>query len=163
MAHPARRNLWRAGTTKTRKYREDRSIAAKTLGEATVADAYLALPADRGVDYFFGNAGTDFAPIIEAFAKAAANRTPAPKPVPVPHENVAIHMAPGYYVVTGRPQVVMVHVNVGAANAMCGLINAAEGLPSSPSSSTTSAGARSGATPAPWTPTGSPPGATASR
>ena len=102
-------------------------MATKSIKDGTVADAYLALLADRGVDYFFGNAGTDFAPIIEAFAKAAATGTPAPKPVLVPHENVAIHMALGYYVVTGRPQVVMVHVNVGAANAMCGLINAAKG------------------------------------
>ncbi len=102
-------------------------MALKSIKDGTIADAYLALLADRGVDYFFGNAGTDFAPIIEAFAKAAATGTPVPKPMLVPHENVAIHMALGYYVVTGRPQVVMVHVNVGAANAMCGLINAAKG------------------------------------
>src|SRR3546814_9097396 len=36
-------------------------------------------------------------------------------------------MAMGYYVVTGRPQVVMVHVNVGTANSLNGLINAARG------------------------------------
>lgn len=102
-------------------------MATKSIKNGTVADAYLALLADRGVDYFFGNAGTDFAPIIESFAKAAANGTPVPKPILVPHENVAIHMALGYYVVTGRPQVVMVHVNVGSANAMCGMINAAKG------------------------------------
>ena len=46
-----------------------------------------------------------------------------PKPVTVPHENVAIAMAQGYYLKTGRPQAVMVHVNVGTANAICGLIN----------------------------------------
>jgi acetolactate synthase-1/2/3 large subunit len=95
--------------------------------DGTVADAYLALLADRGIDYFFGNAGTDFAPIIEAFAKAAALGTPTPKPMLVPHENLAIHMALGYYAVSGRPQVVMVHVNVGTANALNGLINAAKG------------------------------------
>ena len=39
-----------------------------TLLNVTVADAYLALLADRGVDYFFANAGTDFAPIVEALA-----------------------------------------------------------------------------------------------
>ncbi len=102
-------------------------MAVKSIKDGTVADAYLALLADRGVDYFFGNAGTDFAPIIESFAKAAATGTATPTPILVPHENVAIHMALGYYVVTGRPQVVMVHVNVGSANAMCGVINAAKG------------------------------------
>ncbi len=102
-------------------------MGTKTIKKATVADAYLELLADRGIDYFFGNAGTDFAPIIEGFAKAAALGIKVPQPVTVPHENVAINMALGYYVVSGRPQVVMVHVNVGTTNAMCGLVNAAKG------------------------------------
>ncbi len=34
-------------------------------------------------------------------------------------------MAHGYYMVTGKPQVVMVHVNVGTGNAINGIINAA--------------------------------------
>ncbi len=95
----------------------------KLIELGTVADAYLALLADRGIDYLFANAGTDFAPIIEAYAKAQANGTKVPKPVTVPHENVAIAMAQGYYLKTGRPQAVMVHVNVGTANALCGIIN----------------------------------------
>jgi len=102
-------------------------MGQKTISSGTVADAYIALLADRGIDYFFGNAGTDFAPIIESFAKAQGNGTPAPTPMLVPHENLAIHMAMGYYMVTGKPQVVMVHVNVGTANAMNGLINASRG------------------------------------
>ena len=48
-----------------------------------------------------------------------------PEPVVVPHENAAVGMAHGYYLVTGRPQAVMVHVNVGMANALMGLLNAA--------------------------------------
>ena len=48
-----------------------------------------------------------------------------PEPVVVPHENAAVGMAHGYYLVTGRPQAVMVHVNVGTANALMGLLNAA--------------------------------------
>jgi acetolactate synthase-1/2/3 large subunit len=98
-------------------------MTTKTIASGTVADAYLALLADRGIDYLFANAGTDFAPIIEAYAKAQALGTKVPQPITVPHENVAINMAQGYYVRTGRPQAVMVHVNVGTANAMCGLIN----------------------------------------
>lgn len=102
-------------------------MATKTMTDATVADAYLQLLADRGVDYFFGNAGTDFAPIVEAFAKAQALNTPVPEPITVPHENTAVHMAMGYYFVTGRPQAVMVHVNVGTANALNGILNAKRG------------------------------------
>ena len=95
----------------------------KTIASGTVADAYLALLADRGIEYLFANAGTDFAPIIEAYAKAQVMGTKVPKPVTVPHENVAINMAQGFYLKTGRPQAVMVHVNVGTANAICGLVN----------------------------------------
>lgn len=100
-------------------------MPVKTMASGTtVADAYLELLADRGVEYFFANAGTDFAPIIEAFSKAQLNGTKVPKPVTVPHENVAIAMAQGHYLKSGKPQAVMVHVNVGTANAMCGLMNA---------------------------------------
>jgi acetolactate synthase-1/2/3 large subunit len=101
-------------------------MSIKTI-TGTVADAYLAILADRGVEYLFGNAGTDFAPLIEAYAKAAANGTRVPKPITVPHENVAVAMAMGYYLKTGRPQLVMVHVNVGTANAICGIMNAWRG------------------------------------
>ena len=102
-------------------------MAKTTLLNATVADAYLALLADRGVDYFFANAGTDFAPIVEAMAKAQSLETRIPEPVTCPHENTAMHMAIGYYLVTGKPQAVMVHVNVGTANGMNGFLNAARG------------------------------------
>ncbi len=96
----------------------------RTIESGSVADAYLALLADRGIDYLFANAGTDFAPLIESFAKAALTGAKVPKPITVPHENVAIAMAQGYYLGSGRPQAVMVHVNVGTANALAGLINA---------------------------------------
>ncbi len=99
----------------------------KTLRNVTVADAYLALMADRGVEYLFANAGTDFAPLIEALAKAQALGMPHPQPVTCPHENTAQHMAIGYYLVSGRPQLTMHHVNVGTANAMNGLLNASRG------------------------------------
>jgi acetolactate synthase-1/2/3 large subunit len=89
-----------------------------------VADAYLAILADRGVDYLFANAGTDFAPLIESLAKAEISGGKFPKPVTVPHENVAVAMAHGYYLATGRPQAVMLHVTVGTANGICGILNA---------------------------------------
>ncbi|MDB5508619.1 MAG: thiamine pyrophosphate enzyme-like TPP-binding protein [Hyphomicrobiales bacterium] len=102
-------------------------MTGKTIENGTAADAYLAVMADRGVDYLFANAGTDFAPLIEALAKAEVNGGSFPRPVTVPHENVAVGMALGYYLVTGKPQLVMVHVNVGTANAICGIMNAWRG------------------------------------
>jgi acetolactate synthase I/II/III large subunit len=98
-----------------------------TLNNVTVSDAYMALLADRGIEYWFANAGTDFAPVVETLAKAQVLETKVPKAVTCPHENTAMHMAIGYFLVTGRPQAVMVHVNVGTANGMNGLLNAARG------------------------------------
>ncbi len=91
----------------------------------TTAQAYLQLLSERGIEYLFANAGTDFAPLIDAFAYYAAMGKSVVKPVAVPHENVAVAMAHGYYLATGKPQAVMVHVNVGTANALNGIINAA--------------------------------------
>ncbi|SDG27514.1 thiamine pyrophosphate-requiring protein [Pelagibacterium luteolum] len=95
-----------------------------TLNNLTVAEAYLRLLKLRGIDYLFANAGTDFAPIIEAFASAGSDTNIMPEPILVPHENVAVAMAMGHTLVSGKPQAVMVHVNVGTANALCGIMNA---------------------------------------
>ena len=53
-------------------------MARKELKAESVAEAYLALLAERGIEYLFANAGTDFAPIVEAYAKAAHTGLPAP-------------------------------------------------------------------------------------
>jgi len=95
-----------------------------TIPVDNVAQAYLELLRDRGIKYFFGNAGTDFAPLIDAFARFAASGRNFPKPVLVPHEFAAVSMAHGYAMVTGEPQVVMVHVNVGTSNGLTGVMNA---------------------------------------
>ena len=90
----------------------------------TVAEAYLGLLKSRGIDWLFANAGTDFAPIIEGLTRSKAAGLDMPEAVAITHENVAVGMAHGYFLITGRPQAVMFHVNVGTANALMGLINA---------------------------------------
>ena len=105
-------------------------MSRRKLEVESTGEALLAILADRGIDYLFGNAGTDFPPIIEALSKAAGGDGAAPTPITVPHENLAVAMAHGVYLATGRPQMVMLHVNVGTANAICGLLNAArENIP----------------------------------
>jgi acetolactate synthase-1/2/3 large subunit len=89
----------------------------------TTAEAYLHLLKDRGIDVFLGNAGTDFASLVDAFAKLEGDGR-APRPLVVPHEFVAVSMAHGYYVAGGRPAAVMVHVNVGTGNAATAIITA---------------------------------------
>ncbi len=92
--------------------------------EPNAAYALLRALHDRGIEYFFANAGTDFPSIIEGFARAFETGAPVPKPMAVPHENAAVAMAHGYYMVTGKPQAVMVHTNVGTANTLNALIDA---------------------------------------
>jgi acetolactate synthase-1/2/3 large subunit len=100
-------------------------MARKELAVDSVAEAYLALLAERGIEYLFANAGTDFAPIVEAYAKAAHTGMAAPKPLLATHENLAMSMAHGYAAASGKVPAVMVHVSVGTANALCGAFNAA--------------------------------------
>ncbi|MDQ0314555.1 thiamine pyrophosphate-requiring protein [Amorphus orientalis] len=89
----------------------------------TGAEALLTGLKTSGVDYLFANAGTDFPPIIEALATLPPGQVA--EALTIPHETASVAMAHGYYLVTGRPQAVMVHVNVGLANAAMGVINAA--------------------------------------
>ena len=92
-------------------------------GPQSGADAVLRSLKANGIDYLLVNAGSDFAPIIESYARND-DADAFPKPIVVTHETVAVGMAHGYYLATGKPQAVMVHVNVGLANAVMGLINA---------------------------------------
>ena len=70
-----------------------------------------------GIEYLFCNLGTDHAPLIEEMARWKKAGLRFPKTLLCPHENVAMHMAGGYAIATGRGQGVMVHVDAGTANA----------------------------------------------
>ena len=91
--------------------------------EQTGAESLLEGLSRSGIQYMFANAGTDFPPIIEALARR--DPSAAPVALTIPHETAAVAMAHGAYLVTGRAQAVMVHVNVGLANSVMGVINAA--------------------------------------
>ena len=78
-----------------------------------------------GVDYVFANSGTDFPPIIEGLAEAAASGVALPQAITIPHEHAAMGMAHGYYFLSGKAQAVILHTNVGLANGAIGALNAA--------------------------------------
>jgi acetolactate synthase I/II/III large subunit len=103
----------------------DREPVTGRPNEPSAADALLRGLKAQGVDYFFANPGTDFPSIIEGFARAAESGGTVPRPLLVPHETAAVAMAHGVYMVSGRPQAVMVHTNVGTGNTINTLINAA--------------------------------------
>ena len=100
-------------------------MATNAYPVESVGEAFLVLMKRRGVDHFFVNAGTDSASLVEAYARQPSSGLDFPNPVVCTHENLAVGMAHGYTMVTGRPQAVMLHVSVGAANAVCALMNAA--------------------------------------
>src|SRR4030095_16991167 len=90
------------------------------------AEAFLVqMKALGSVRYMFANTGTDHGPIIEALARTAKEDPSDIQPIVVPHEQGAVSMAHGYYNVTQKPQMVLVHTLPGTANALGGIINAA--------------------------------------
>jgi acetolactate synthase I/II/III large subunit len=91
----------------------------------SVAEAFLLALKKRGIDYVLANAGTDFAPVIEALTALAGRSAEIPRFLTIPHENLAVAMAHGYYQTAGKPAAVMVHVTVGTGNTVCALMNAA--------------------------------------
>src|SRR5262245_45163086 len=93
--------------------------------EATAADVILASLSRHGIAFFFANPGTDFPPIVEGFARASMRHTGVPRSILGPHDNLAVGMSHAANLMTGRTQAVMVHVNVGTANTINLLANAA--------------------------------------
>jgi len=95
------------------------TTAGRNSNVGTFASAYYLLEGlnEIGIEYLFCNLGTDHAPIIEEMAHRRKRGEKLPKIVRCPHENTAAHMAGGYALVTGRGQGVLVHVDVGTANA----------------------------------------------
>ncbi len=92
------------------------------------AARHLVATAQRlGIDCLFTNLGSDHPAFIEAFASLQAEGRPMPRIVVCPHEMTALSAAHGYTMRTGRPQMVLVHVDVGTQNLGSSVHNAARG------------------------------------
>lgn len=93
---------------------EDGSAAG---GGRTAAEVMLRSLRSYGIEHVFGNFGTDHPPFLEAAARVRETEPDAvPAFVVCPHETVALAAAHGYAAVTGEPQAVVVHVDVGTQN-----------------------------------------------
>ena len=90
----------------------------------TAAEAILRSLSLQGVEYLFANYGTDHTPLIEAAAKIRRGDGKMPEVVVCPHEFVALSTAHGYTAATGKPQAVLVHVDVGTQNLGAAMHNA---------------------------------------
>lgn len=88
------------------------------------AEAFLEVLNANGVEHIFFNPGGDLAPIQVAVLKYRAIGKLSPKLILCLHESVALTAAHGHYMVSGRPQVVMVHSELGTQQVAGALHNA---------------------------------------
>src|SRR5262245_46080866 len=101
-------------------------IKRRTLVD-NVADGYIELLNAWGVEHIFINPGTDTAPTHESIAKFNSHGRQTPTLILCLHEPVAMAAAHGHFMVSGKPQVVLVHVDVGTQNLGANLHNAQRG------------------------------------
>jgi acetolactate synthase I/II/III large subunit len=93
------------------------------MSRHSTAHYFLEGLVDLGVDYIFANLGTDHVSLIEEMARWDSEGRKHPEMILCPHEVVAVHMAGGYALATGRCQAVLVHVDAGTANACMAIQN----------------------------------------
>jgi acetolactate synthase-1/2/3 large subunit len=93
------------------------------MSRHSAAHYFLEGLADLGVEYIFANLGTDHVSLIEEMARWDREGRKHPEMILCPHEVVAVHMAGGYALATGRGQAVLVHVDAGTANACMAIQN----------------------------------------
>jgi acetolactate synthase-1/2/3 large subunit len=93
------------------------------MARYSAAHYFLEGLVDLGVDYIFANLGTDHVSIIEEMARWDKEGRKHPEVILCPHEVVAVHMAGGYALATGKCQAVLVHVDAGTANACMAIQN----------------------------------------
>jgi acetolactate synthase I/II/III large subunit len=93
------------------------------MARYSAAHYFLEGLVDLGIDYIFANLGTDHVSIIEEMARWDKEGRKHPEIILCPHEVVAVHMAGGYALATGKCQAVLVHVDAGTANACMAVQN----------------------------------------
>ncbi len=88
------------------------------------AEAFVELLNANGVDYIFLNPGTGSMSIQEALSKFKALGKRTPEVILCLHEFTAMSAAQGYFMVSRKPQVVMVHETLGTQQVGGALYNA---------------------------------------
>jgi acetolactate synthase-1/2/3 large subunit len=79
------------------------------------------------IDYIMSSPGSEWSPVWEALARQKLGDKPGPTFVESWHETLAVNMATGYTLVTGRPQAVLLHAGVGMLQGNMGVHGALQG------------------------------------
>src|SRR4051794_37075584 len=73
------------------------------------------------IDYIMSSPGSEWSPVWEALARQKLDKRPGPTFVESWHETLAVNMATGYTLMTGRPQAVLLHAGVGMLQGSMGV------------------------------------------
>ncbi|PIG81607.1 acetolactate synthase [Aspergillus arachidicola] len=99
-----------------------------TIMVYTASFAFFEALWEAGVTHVFANLGSDHPSILEAMVKGQKEKPDQfPKIITCPNEMVALSMADGYARLTGKPQCVIVHVDVGTQGLAAAVHNASCG------------------------------------
>lgn len=106
----------------------DSSYVGRAVPVEEGAEAFVELLNANDVKYIFFNPGSDLIPILEAMAKFRYMGKPSPEIILCQHESLAMTAAHGYFMVSQKPQVVLVHVDMGTQQVGGALHNAYRGM-----------------------------------
>jgi thiamine pyrophosphate-dependent acetolactate synthase large subunit-like protein len=76
-------------------------------------EAILQAFRDLKIDYIMSSPGSEWGPVWEALARQEVERNDGPIYLSCQHETLAVDLAIGYTMITGRMQAVMLHAGVG--------------------------------------------------
>jgi len=86
-------------------------------GGTAIVEAFRKL----GIDYILSSPGTEWAPVWEAMADQIHRRRSGPKLLDVWHETLAVDIAAGYTLASGRMQAVLLHAGSGLLQGAMGI------------------------------------------
>jgi len=73
------------------------------------------------IDYIMSSPGSEWSPVWEALVRQKLGNRSGPTYIDSWHETLAVNMATGYTLITGRPQAVLVHAGVGLLQGSMGV------------------------------------------
>jgi acetolactate synthase-1/2/3 large subunit len=73
------------------------------------------------IEFVFSSPGSEWAPVWEALARQKTSATAGPRYIDVWHETLAVDVAIGYTLYTGRMQAVLLHAGAGLLQGTCGI------------------------------------------
>jgi acetolactate synthase I/II/III large subunit len=73
------------------------------------------------IDYIMSSPGSEWSPVWEALARQKLENKAGPAFIESWHETLAVNMATGYTLITGRPQAALLHAGVGMLQASMGV------------------------------------------